>query len=272
MALNGDIHERSPSTIQESAEFQKRAMTEPIAQCQSEFDFTHGPLPESVTVSKNRHANLFPLSDAMAVHSWQYVHVKRWIDIAGSLILISVSIIPGLLIAAAVALTSRGPIFYREMRVGRGGRPFRIWKFRTMRHKPKWQRVIEAKSASVHCLNWRVHKSLRDVRITAVGDFLRSWSLDEIPQVLNVLRGEMSLIGPRPVVEAEIPLYGRLRHFYLAATPGLSGLWQVSGRSNLAFPLRADLDASYVKLWSLSADFGILFRTIPALLGRVGAR
>jgi lipopolysaccharide/colanic/teichoic acid biosynthesis glycosyltransferase len=96
--------------------------------------------------------------------------------------------------------------------------------------------------------------------------------LDELPQLINVLRGEMSLIGPRPVIDAEIPLYGDLRHFYLSATPGLSGLWQVSGRSNISFSARANLDASYVQNWSLTADFAILLRTIPAVLGRVGAR
>jgi lipopolysaccharide/colanic/teichoic acid biosynthesis glycosyltransferase len=117
-----------------------------------------------------------------------------------------------------------------------------------------------------------VHKTLRDPRITTVGRFLRRWSLDELPQVLNVLRGEMSLIGPRPVIEAEVAMYGHLQYYYLAATPGLSGLWQVSGRSNVSFAARADLDASYVQNWSLRADFGILLRTIPAVLGRVGAR
>jgi lipopolysaccharide/colanic/teichoic acid biosynthesis glycosyltransferase len=82
----------------------------------------------------------------------------------------------------------------------------------------------------------------------------------------------MSLIGPRPVIEAEIPLYGRLRHYYLAATPGLSGLWQVSGRSNVTFSVRANLDASYVQNWSILTDLGIICRTVPAVLGRVGAR
>jgi len=119
---------------------------------------------------------------------------------------------------------------------------------------------------------WRTHKDIHDPRITAVGRFLRRWSLDELPQLINVLRGDMSLVGPRPVVKAELPLYEHLLHFYLAATPGLSGLWQVSGRSNVNFSKRARLDATYVRSWSLHRDFTILARTVPAVLRRVGAR
>jgi lipopolysaccharide/colanic/teichoic acid biosynthesis glycosyltransferase len=115
-------------------------------------------------------------------------------------------------------------------------------------------------------------KRNHDPRVTAIGRFLRRWSLDEVPQVFNVLRGDMSLIGPRPVVEAETYFYKHLLPFYLAATPGLSGLWQISGRSDLNFDERAKLDADYVQGWSLKADLSILFRTIPAVLSRVGAR
>jgi lipopolysaccharide/colanic/teichoic acid biosynthesis glycosyltransferase len=115
-------------------------------------------------------------------------------------------------------------------------------------------------------------KHLTDPRVTKVGGFLRRWSLDELPQLLNVLRGEMSLIGPRPIVQAETVLYGDLLGFYLDAKPGLSGLWQVSGRSDVGYESRATLDASYVRSWSLRGDLVILLRTIPAVLKRVGAR
>jgi lipopolysaccharide/colanic/teichoic acid biosynthesis glycosyltransferase len=208
----------------------------------------------------------------MGIQSWEYTHAKRWIDIAGSAILIVLSLAPGLLIALLIALTSKGSIFYRETRIGRGGRPFRIWKFRSMCHEAQWQEIVKAGSCDGTFLHWRVHKTSSDPRITSIGGFLRRWSLDELPQLLNVFRGDMSLIGPRPVVAAEVPLYGHLQYFYLAATPGLSGLWQVSGRSNVSFAARANLDASYVRNWSLGRDFSILFRTIPAVLGRVGAR
>jgi len=242
------------------------------AQIQSEYDYAGMPFEGSTFVSEARHSKLPLLSTGINIYSWRYQHIKRWVDIAGSLLMIAGSLIPGILIAAAITLSSEGPIFYREIRIGRGGRPFQIWKFRSMCQKSKWQEVVKAGPHSGNSLHWRVHKNLRDPRITAIGGFLRRWSLDELPQVLNVLRGEMSLIGPRPVIEAEVPLYGHLQHFYLAATPGLSGLWQVSGRSNVSFAARADLDAYYVRNWSLRSDFLILLRTIPAVLGRVGAR
>ena len=121
-------------------------------------------------------------------------------------------------------------------------------------------------------LHWRMRKDLRDPRITPVGNFLRVWSLDEIPQFLNVLSGEMSLIGPRPIVPDEQPLYGCLITYYLRVKPGLSGLWQVSGRSKVDYGRRAELDAKYVKTWSLQSDFSVLLRTIAVVLRRDGAR
>ena len=211
-------------------------------------------------------------STGTRVQSWTYRRVKRAIDVAGAVSMILVTLPPALLIAAAIALTSKGPIFYRESRVGRGGQPFRIWKFRSMSEDTHLQSCVKVDSSGGTLLHWRIHKHSQDPRITPVGKFLRRWSLDELPQLINVLRGDMSLIGPRPVVAAEVPLYAHLQHFYLAAAPGMSGLWQVSGRSNVSFARRADLDAFYVLNWSLRADFIILVKTIPAVLGRVGAR
>jgi exopolysaccharide production protein ExoY len=206
------------------------------------------------------------------VHSWTYLRVKRAIDIFGAVLMILITLAPALLIAAAIVLTSKGPVFYRESRVGRGGRPFRIWKFRSMCEDTSLQSSVKVDRSGGTLLHWRIHKHNHDPRITPVGGFLRRWSLDELPQLINVLWGDMSLIGPRPVIEEEVPLYAHLQHFYLAAAPGMSGLWQVSGRSNVSFARRADLDAFYVLNWSLRADFIILVKTIPAVLGRVGAR
>jgi lipopolysaccharide/colanic/teichoic acid biosynthesis glycosyltransferase len=214
-------------------------------------------------------SKLYPQGTRL-LQSWKYRWCKRYIDILGAFIFLLIAFVPGLLIAIVIAATSEGPIFYREWRVGREGRPFRIWKFRSMSSSIKAESMVHP---SVDCaLQWRVHKSHRDPRITAIGTFLRRWSLDEIPQIINVLRGEMSLVGPRPVVEAEIPLYADLKHFYLAASPGMSGLWQVSGRSNTTFRKRANLDASYVANWSIRRDLLILFKTVPVVFGRVGAR
>ena len=213
----------------------------------------------------------YPLSGDAPVDSWRYRFVKRSFDLIFALTMIAVLVIPGVISAAAIVLTSRGPVFYREQRVGYGRRSFRIWKFRSMHQNAPLRAHLADGSSNGKVLMWRMRKDLRDPRITWLGRFLRSWSLDELPQLLNVLRGEMSLVGPRPIVEAETHFYGDLLSFYLAAVPGLSGLWQVSGRSKVDYGKRVKLDAEYVQSWSLTADFVILFRTLPAVLGRIGA-
>jgi lipopolysaccharide/colanic/teichoic acid biosynthesis glycosyltransferase len=205
------------------------------------------------------------------LNTWQYRYAKRAFDLVFASLMFIVFLIPGLVIAALIRLTSRHPIFYREERIGRHGVPFRIWKFRSMRPHGTVKHPSVAHSEGT-VLRWRIQKHKNDPRITPVGRFLRRWSLDELPQLFNVLRGEMSLIGPRPVVKAETYLYKHLLPYYLAATPGLSGLWQVSGRSDLDYDDRARLDATYVQSWSFRSDLSILFRTIPAVLCRVGAR
>ena len=207
--------------------------------------------------------------DQLPVESWHYRYFKRTFDIVGALLMLAVFLIPGALIALAILLTSPYPVFYSEERIGRNGVPFRIWKFRSMCPHEAVHRNTQGERV---VLQWRMEKRGYDPRITRIGRFLRRWSLDELPQLWNVLRGDMSLVGPRPVVDAETRFYRDLLPFYLAATPGLSGLWQVSGRSNLAFDERASLDAHYVRSWSLKVDLAILIRTIPAVLNRVGAR
>lgn len=207
-----------------------------------------------------------------AVESWRYEFVKRSIDFVSSLILAAILAVPGLLIAAVILLTSEGPVFYREQRIGRYGKPFQILKFRSMYQDAAQRAKIAEAQAGPDAVEWRMHKHLHDPRITPVGGILRKSSLDEIPQIINVLRGEMSLVGPRPIVQAETPFYGDLLSHYLAATPGLSGLWQVSGRSQIGYEERARLDATYVRTWGLRTDLLILLRTIPVVVGRVGAR
>jgi len=232
---------------------------------EEQFDF-------DATASEDLAPRLSLVPVASRMRSWQYSGVKRGIDIVFSAMMILACLVPAGFVAAAIALTSDGPIFYRETRVGRHGTPFQIWKFRSMETKQAGDcRPDSVGHFEIHS-RWRTHKDCHDPRITAVGGFLRKWSLDELPQLINVLRGNMSLVGPRPVVEAELPLYKHLLGFYLAATPGLSGLWQVSGRSNVSFATRASLDASYVRSWSLGKDLSILVRTIPTVLRRVGAR
>ena len=248
-------------------------MSEYQGKLDPEFEYVEMSFDGNAVVSENRQVRLSLLPTGLRTECWRYQFVKRLVDVVGALLMSSIALIPGLVVAALISLTTQGPVFYREWRVGRAGRPFRIWKFRSMHTSNTWHEIATPRTSSHGVLlHWRVQKSGVDPRITPIGQFLRKWSLDELPQLINVLRGEMSLIGPRPVIEAEIPLYGQFRNFYLAAVPGLSGLWQVSGRSNVTFAKRAQLDATYVQNWTLFGDFLILWRTIPAVLGRVGAR
>lgn len=245
-------------------------MTRVQAQAQVEYDNSSVSRDGDAIAFESLYATAYPSSTEIPVESWRYQYVKRALDILCSLSIILVAAIPGLLIAAGILLTSEGPVFYREERIGRDRRPFRIWKFRSMYRNAARQSTIAGKHLDGPVLQWRMRKHLKDPRITAIGDFLRRWSLDELPQLFNVLGGEMSLIGPRPIIAAEAEFYGNLLPFYLAATPGLSGLWQVSGRSDVDYEARTKLDVLYVRSWSLGTDFSILLRTIPAVLTRRG--
>jgi lipopolysaccharide/colanic/teichoic acid biosynthesis glycosyltransferase len=235
------------------------------------YDESFRVLDESPAAVEGADSSDCLLLPKLPLNCWRYRYLKRGLDIVCALLMIMVFFIPGIVIALSILLTSPYPVFYSEERIGRRGIPFRIWKFRSMRPHGIPQRSTGSHADGV-VLKWRMDKRRHDPRVTVIGRFLRRWSLDEVPQVFNVLRGEMSLIGPRPIVKAETYYYRHLLSFYLAATPGLSGLWQVSGRSDLDFAERARLDASYVQNWSLAADFRIFLRTIPAVLGRVGAR
>lgn len=224
---------------------------------------------ELATPDTSYGASDFGLFTSAPVESWRYFFVKRVGDVVASVILMTLFAIPALFIAAIIRCTSEGSVFYREERIGRHGRTFRIWKFRSMHRSAPERARIEGNHVGV--LEWRMRKHAGDPRITPIGRLLRRWSLDELPQLINVFRGEMSLVGPRPIVQTETKFYGDLLSSYLAVTPGLSGLWQISGRSEIGYARRAQLDAIYVGTWSLWADWTILLRTLPAVLGRRGA-
>jgi exopolysaccharide production protein ExoY len=203
--------------------------------------------------------------------SLRYRYAKRVVDVLGASAMLALCAIPSLAIAAGIRLSSEGPIIYREERIGRGGRPFMIWKFRSMRMKDSGNPACDVEGIDS---KWRASKGNCDAvnpRITPIGRFLRKWSLDELPQLINVLQGDMSLVGPRPIVQEETHFYRGMLPFYLAATPGLSGLWQVSGRSKLDYEKRIKLDAFYMQTWSLQTDFYLLLRTVSAVLRRTGA-
>jgi len=216
-------------------------------------------------------ASIYPV--VAPLDSWRYEFVKRACDVALAASMLAVLAVPGALIACAVALTSKGGVFYRERRIGRYGQAFNILKFRSMHKNAEHTARAATRRQNGNILPFRMRKHLFDIdpRITVVGRFLRSWSLDELPQLLNVLRGDMSLIGPRPIIASETASYEQWLPYYFAVKPGLSGLWQVSGRSNIDYPMRAEIDATYVKGWSLRNDLLIVFRTIPAVLRRTGA-
>lgn len=204
--------------------------------------------------------------------STSYRYAKRLIDLvlasAGMLILCPFF----LLLAAAVRFRSPGPVFYREKRVGQNGKLFSIYKLRTM-HTPQYLREVlgyrESQNAQMNRRQFEKHA--HDPRITASGAWLRKFSLDELPQLINVIKGEMSLVGPRPVVAAELANYGRYAFYYKLAKPGMTGLWQVSGRNDLGYGQRVRLDALYCLRWSPLLDMSILARTLPAVLNATGA-
>lgn len=186
--------------------------------------------------------------------------------------LLGLLLLPVFALFAIAVKSDGGPVFYRHRRIGRNGRPFDCLKFRTM--TPDAERMLEA-HLMAHpdaAAEWaRSFKLKDDPRVTRIGRFLRATSLDELPQLLNVLRGEMSLVGPRPVTAQELDFYGRDVVLYLETRPGMTGLWQVRGRSNTTYADRVLYDVWYVKNWSLWHDLAILAKTIPVVMRRIGA-
>lgn len=216
------------------------------------------PASQTIGLERDR-KSLFPIA-------------KRALDIIGAglgLVVLS----PFFLIVALMVRADGGPAFFAHQRVGRGGKLFGCLKFRSM--------VIDSQARLDALLandpaaraEWEATRKLKnDTRITRIGRFLRSTSLDELPQLINVLRGEMSLVGPRPVQEAEIDrYYGASAAHYMAVRPGITGLWQVSGRSETSYESRVALDISYVSRPSMLTDLSILLRTPVAVLSRRGA-
>jgi lipopolysaccharide/colanic/teichoic acid biosynthesis glycosyltransferase len=186
-----------------------------------------------------------------------------------------VLVIPMLLVAMAIKLGSPGPALYRQQRVGRGGRPFTMYKFRTMRvggsdvqHRELIARELRGEDTSVNG-SWKIDS---DPRVTRIGAILRRTSADELPQLINVLLGQMALVGPRPCLEWEAEMFPPKFAGRFDVPPGLTGLWQVSGRSTMGTLEMLELDLVYVRSWSFWSDLVILMRTVPTLLRGHGAR
>jgi exopolysaccharide production protein ExoY len=191
---------------------------------------------------------------------------KRAFDLTlACLLLIFLS--PALLtIALMIKLSDGGPVFYRHRRIGRRGKRFGCIKFRTMAVDSE-ARLQQLLATNPHAAaEWLETQKLRDdPRVTSIGAFLRKTSLDELPQLWNVIQGEMSMIGPRPITRDELARYGRDRRFYLLVRPGISGLWQVSGRSSVSYDRRVQFDREYLEEWSWSQEFRIAAMTLPAV-------
>ncbi|WP_316436553.1 undecaprenyl-phosphate galactose phosphotransferase WbaP [Klebsiella pasteurii] len=202
---------------------------------------------------------------------WSSRIIKRIFDVVGSLSIIMI-LSPALLYISRQVRKDGGPAIYGHERIGKDGQPFKCLKFRSM--------VINSKEVLDDLLandldakkEWNdTFKLKNDPRITKIGGFLRRTSLDELPQLFNVLKGEMSLVGPRPIITAELERYNEEVDYYLLSKPGMTGLWQVSGRSDVDYETRVYLDAWYVKNWSMWNDIAILFKTIGVVLKKDGA-
>jgi lipopolysaccharide/colanic/teichoic acid biosynthesis glycosyltransferase len=197
--------------------------------------------------------------------------VKRVFDIVAALS--AIVVLSPLLIALAVLVRrDGGPALYGHTRIGRHGKKFRCMKFRSMVvNSEQVLKDLLARDPEARAEWEREFKLKNDVRVTRIGHFLRRSSLDELPQIWNVLRGEMSFVGPRPIIDQELERYGEASKYYLMATPGITGLWQVSGRNDVDYATRVSLDVSYVENWTFRKDIGILFKTFFVVIRGNGA-
>lgn len=219
------------------------------------------------------HAEMFQsLHPGLPIASFRYRILKPLVDLLVVLLVLPVALPLGLLVAALIRLTSPGSVLYRHRRIGQYQKPLYVWKFRTMYQDSNSVLERHLRSNEVAREEWeRTQKLKDDPRVTSIGQFLRKTSLDEIPQLLNVLSGQMSIVGPRPIVDDERPKYGEHFRTYTYAVPGITGLWQVSGRSDVNYPERVMMDVEFVERWSFWMELKILFKTVPTILKRTGA-
>lgn len=198
--------------------------------------------------------------------------VARVLDLSLILLAAPYIILAFLVIMILITLDSRGPVFYRQTRIGRFGRKFYVYKFRTMVQNA--DHILQSyldNSPELRAEWLATHKLKKDPRVTRVGSILRKLSLDELPQLWNIIIGDMSLIGPRPIVDAEVEKYGKSFYLYIQVRPGLTGLWQVSGRNDTTYERRVELDEYYVLHRTLMLDLQILWKTVFVVLRKKGA-
>ena len=213
-----------------------------------------------------------PVLTDLPTQTRKYELGKRIFDIVLAVLISPILAILIGLISLLIAITAGGPVFFRQRRIGQHGREFLIWKFRTMhRHGEKILAEHLKHDAAARDEWHHTYKLRNDPRITRLGKLLRKTSLDELPQILNVFSGDMSFVGPRPIVRAETARYAERFPYYLAAVPGITGLWQVSGRSDVSYETRVILDETYVCKWNMLRDIWILLKTPRAVCNRDGA-
>lgn len=230
------------------------------------------PESELKVVATNRYITTSQPSIDQPPVSYLYLFIKRCIDIIGALIGLIISS-PIFILVSIMYLfgESKGPVFFKQLRYGKNGELFYIYKFRSMvvnaDEKLKQNKVLYQKYIKN---NYKLEQN-EDPRITKLGRFLRKTSLDELPQFINVLKGEMSLVGPRPIVEEELKEYKDKRNDFLSVKPGMTGYWQVSGRSNVGYPERVNLELYYVYNMSLLMDIRIVLKTVKIVFLKHGA-
>lgn len=203
----------------------------------------------------------------------RHLPMKRLFDLTFSLLALVATLPLFLVIFVLIRITSKGPAVFAHTRIGRGGEPFRCLKFRTM-HADAEKRLRELLERDETARQeWESARKLKnDPRVTVVGQVLRKSSLDELPQFLNVLKGDLSVVGPRPVMEEELHRYYKDKAAkILSIRPGITGLWQISGRSNTSYRQRVKLDETYVENRSLLMDLSLVVKTVPAIITRKGA-
>jgi lipopolysaccharide/colanic/teichoic acid biosynthesis glycosyltransferase len=211
--------------------------------------------------------------------TWTDRFLKRATDVMASIVVLVLGFPFFLAIALLIKITSKGPVFFKQERVGEDGGIFALFKFRTMRtdcddslHREFTRNFIQGRlpEPSLDASDCKVYKMTDDPRITAIGGFLRKTSLDELPQFINILKGEMTIVGPRPPLPYEYECYEEWARQRLKVRPGLTGLWQVSGRSSVSFKEMVDMDIYYIQNWSLKLDFKIMLKTVPVMLAGTG--
>jgi exopolysaccharide production protein ExoY len=243
----------------------------------SNATYSIDPAAAALALGKQPEASLASPVDTRAEHSASLPHgeeqralggfPKRVLDIAVACIALVVLLPMMLMVTALIRFIMGGPVIFSQPRIGLGGRVFTCYKFRTMvangEDVLRQHLAADPKAAR----EWKETRKLaHDPRVGCLGNILRKSSIDELPQLFNVLRGDMSLVGPRPVVPDELEYYGRHVQSYLKARPGLTGVWQISGRNRLSYADRVAKDRHYVRHWSLAVDLAVLVKTIPAIL------